>query len=181
MPNFYFSWVSRESEPVVERIAAACATFLEGKCVLGKERDGFVPEKIKNSLARCDALFVVIGEESSASEGSGGRIVDRLKDQLKEESGEWAEGLLVIGKIHSPGLVVLRSAEVELIPIVGKRCILPLNQIDFIKEGRWLPGKFVWGKRAFNFQTSIRRPLAFAVAESIGARWSVALRNRVAR
>jgi len=113
--------------------------------------------------------------------GVVGRRVDRLKDQLKEESGEWAEGLLVIGKIHSPGLVVLRSAEVELIPIVGKRCILPLNQIDFIKEGRWLPGKFVWGKRAFNFQTSIGRPLAFAVAESIGARWSVALRNRVAR
>ena len=78
MPTFYFSWISRESEQVVERIAAACETFLEGKCVLGRERDGFVPEKIKNSLARCDALFVVIGEESSASEGSGGRIVDRL-------------------------------------------------------------------------------------------------------
>ncbi|GEM_PF-1146166 len=81
MSTFYFSWVSRESEPVVEKIAAACETFLEGKCVLGRERDGFVPEKIKNSLARCDALVVVIGEESSASESSGGRIVDRLLDE----------------------------------------------------------------------------------------------------
>ena len=78
MPTFYFSWVSRKSEPVVERIAAACATFLEGKCVLGSERDGFVPEKIKNSLAHCDALFVVIGEESSTAEKSDGPIGDRL-------------------------------------------------------------------------------------------------------
>jgi len=75
MPTFYFSWVSRESEQVVERLAAACESFLEGKCVLGGERDGFVSKKTKKSLAHCDALFVVI-------EGGSGSLID---DQLLNE------------------------------------------------------------------------------------------------
>ena len=79
MPTFYFSWVSRESEPVVERLAAACESFLEGKCVLGRERDGFVSEKTKKSLAHCDALFVVIEGESSG--GSGSLIDDQLLNE----------------------------------------------------------------------------------------------------
>ncbi len=49
MPTFYFSWVSRKSEQVVERLAAACESFLEGKCVLGGERDGFVSKKLKKA------------------------------------------------------------------------------------------------------------------------------------
>lgn len=48
-------------------------------------------------------------------------------------------------------------------------------------DGRWLPGKYVWGKRAFNIQTPLCQPLAFAVAESIGARWSPILRDGAAR
>ena len=79
MPTLYFSWVSRESEPVVERLAAACESFLEGKCVLGGERDGFVSEKTKKSLAHCDALFVVIEGESSG--GSGSLIDDQLLNE----------------------------------------------------------------------------------------------------
>ncbi len=81
MSMFYFSWVSRESEPVVERLTTACESFLEGKCILGSERDGFVPEKIKKSLAVCDALFVVIEGESSSTERSESLIGDRLLNE----------------------------------------------------------------------------------------------------
>ncbi len=81
MPTFYFSWVSREYEPVAERIAAACESFLEGKCVSGGERDGFVREKTKKILADCDALFVVIGAESSSTGRSETFTSDRLLNE----------------------------------------------------------------------------------------------------
>jgi len=110
--------------------------------------------------------------------GFVGRRVNALKDQFKEGPNEWAEGLLVINKIECPGLVILRSSELEWVPIVGERCILPFSKIIFYKEGHWLPEKYVWGKRAFNFHTLTHKRLAFAVPESIGARWSVLLRNR---
>ena len=110
--------------------------------------------------------------------GAVGRRVEALKDQFRDGPDEWAEGLLVIGKIECPGLVVMRCSELELVPIVGKRFILPFSEIVMFKEGRWLPGKFVWGKRAFNFGVPSKKRLAFAVAESIGAQWSARLRNR---
>jgi hypothetical protein len=113
--------------------------------------------------------------------GAVGRQVENLKRNLQDDDGELAEGLLVIGKVHSPGVVVLRDNEVELIPIVGARRTIALDEIDSIGEGRWLPGKFVWGKRAFTINASIWEPLAFAVPESIGARWSPILGARGVR
>ncbi|MFC1685209.1 hypothetical protein ACFL0R_07050 [Pseudomonadota bacterium] len=116
--------------------------------------------------------------------GAVGRRVASLKTQFQGEKGELTESLLVIGNIQSPGVVILRKSEVELAPIVGRRCAIPLDQITAIKEGGWLPGKYVWGKRAFILTASTAHPkrLAFAVPESIGERWSVTLnygaRNR---
>ena len=113
--------------------------------------------------------------------GSVGRRVEDLKRQHRDDQGEIAEGLLVIGQVQSPGIVVLRPAELELIPIVGDRCRIDLREIESVGEGRWLPGKWVWGKRAFSFSAAVWRPLAFAVPESIGVRWSSMLRARDAR
>jgi len=81
MSMFYFSWISPELEPLVEKLAAACESFLEGECVLEKQRDGFVQDNIKKSLARCDALFVVIGGESSSAEQSGLPVDNRLLNE----------------------------------------------------------------------------------------------------
>jgi tetratricopeptide (TPR) repeat protein len=78
MTTFYFSWVTRESEPVIKRLAAACESFLEVKYVLARQSDGFAPGKIKKCLAYCDALFVVIGEGPSPAERSKSLIGDRL-------------------------------------------------------------------------------------------------------
>jgi len=84
--------------------------------------------------------------------------------------------MCVIGKIHSPGLVILRNSELDLVPIVGERRTLSLTDTKLVGEGRWLPGKYVWGKRAFTFNANASHPLAFAVAESVGARWSEVFR-----
>jgi hypothetical protein len=110
--------------------------------------------------------------------GAVGRKVERLKEDFKECHDEWAEGLLVVDKMECPGLVLMRNSELELVPILGPRYILPFSDIVIFKEGRWLPGKFVWGKRSFNFGVQSKKRLAFAVAESIGAHWSVILHNR---
>lgn len=107
--------------------------------------------------------------------GFVGNKVTALKEKNARHQGEMAEGLLVIGGIQSPGIVIMRTNEIELIPIVGKSCKIPFDAIRSTKEGRWLPGKFVWGKLAFNFDTTLEKRLAFAVAESVGKRWSPTL------
>jgi hypothetical protein len=101
-----------------------------------------------------------------------GNKVALLRQKHIGDSGEVAEALLVIGAIQSPGLAILRARELVLAPIVGDACTIPLSDIEVLREGRWLPGKYVWGKRAFIVKTSLQMRLAFAVAESIGARWS---------
>ena len=73
---------------------------------------------------------------------------------------------------------MLRDSELEFVPIVGKRRIIALSEIESIGEGRWLPGKFVWEKRAFTLGASVWQPMAFAVAESVSVRWSPILRAR---
>jgi hypothetical protein len=109
---------------------------------------------------------------------SVGRRVEDLKDQFRRESGEMMEGLLVVGRRQSPGIIILHSSGLELIPIVGDRCTVRFDQILSVHEGRWLPGKFVWGKRAFILGTTQPRRIAFAVAESVGMRWSDRLQAR---
>ena len=109
--------------------------------------------------------------------GAAGRRVEELKSALQSEA-ELAEALLVIGKVHSPGVVALRDTELVLVPSVGNRRKVSLDEVESIGEGRWLPGKFVWGKRAFTLNASVLEPLAFAVPESVGARWSTIFRTR---
>ena len=121
---------------------------------------------------------ILVGAVLYLTFGGAGRRVENLKRELQNEPGDMAEGLLVIGKVHSPGIAVLRESELVLAPIVGERRVFPLETIDVIGEGRWLPGKYVWGKRAFTLNASSMKPLAFAVPESVGARWSPILRNR---
>ena len=104
--------------------------------------------------------------------GNVGGRVNALKCGFAGEEADLAEALIVIGKIHSPGIVILRNNELDLVPIVGERRTISLTDTKLVGEGRWLPGKYVWGKRAFTFNSAALNPLAFAVPESVGARWS---------
>ena len=104
--------------------------------------------------------------------GNVGQRVEQLHQVNHGKAGEIAQGLIVIGKVQSPGVIIKNETELELIPIVCKPRLIPLHQLSVFKEGRMLPGKFVWGKRAFIFNPIDGTRLAFAVAEDIGARWS---------
>lgn len=109
--------------------------------------------------------------------GSVGRRVEKLKQEFKGREGEVTEGLIVMGKLQSPGIVILRENEIELVSITGEQRQLKLADIKLIGEGCWLPGKYVWGKRVYTFSSNILNPLAFAVPESIGIAWSPKLRE----
>ena len=109
--------------------------------------------------------------------GVVGSKVDALHRELSTRDGEAVESLMVIGRVQSPGIAILHDADLTLVPIVGQRRTISLTDITILKQGRWLPGKFVWGKEAFILSTPQDKRLAFAVAESVGRRWARALRG----
>ena len=108
---------------------------------------------------------------------SVGRRVVTLKEQYRDANGDLAESLMAIGKMHSPGIVIFGKSQIEFVPIVGEVVCIENPAETLVGEGRWLPGKYLWGKRVFTFRSEMRNPLAFAVAESVGARWSSALKR----
>ena len=79
--------------------------------------------------------------------------------------------------MQSPGIAILHDAELTLVPIVGQRRTISRTDITILRRGRWLPGKYVWGKEAFILSTPQDKRLAFAVAESVGRRWARTLRG----
>jgi hypothetical protein len=115
---------------------------------------------------------VVAGVVFRLMYGVVGKKVTKLKAEYRGDPGEVVEGLLVVGIIQAPGIAILRSDELELVPIAGKGYTIPLNELEVFKEGHMLPGKYVWGKRAFILKSHLKKRLAFAVEESIGERWS---------
>jgi hypothetical protein len=106
-----------------------------------------------------------------------GKKVSVLMSCKSALNGEAVESLLVIGKIQSPGIAILRPDVLILIPIVGRRRKYKLENILSIKQSNWLPGKFVWGKTAFHLQTTGTTKIAFAVSESVGELWCSKLRQ----
>ena len=121
---------------------------------------------------------VVAGVVFRLMYGVVGKKVNKLKAEYIGDPGEVVEGLLVVGMIQAPGIAILRSDELELVPIAGNGYTIPLNELEVFKEGHMLPGKYVWGKRAFILKPNLKKRLAFAVEESIGERWSRIFANK---
>jgi len=68
MPTVYLSLWSAESEPAGQKIADHIQSFLNKDSVLiGDTREGFIPQMIRDGLARCKVLVVVIVEETDSS------------------------------------------------------------------------------------------------------------------
>jgi len=109
--------------------------------------------------------------------GIVGKKIEDLKKKYDDEKGEMEESLMVIGNIHSPGIVILQEETIILVPLAGNLLILSLENISEIKEGKWLPGKYLFGKKVFTFNYPDTGRVAFAVAETTGSRWSEYLRN----
>ena len=80
---------------------------------------------------------IVVGAVLYSVYGNVGHRVDALKAEFIENDCEIAEALIVIGKIHSPGIVVLKNSEHELVPIVGERRTISLADTKLVGEGQW--------------------------------------------
>lgn len=117
-------------------------------------------------------LGIPIGVGLRLMFGTAGRKVQYLKQKYESDDGEVLESLMAIGKTESPGLAILRDSELELVPIVGDGVTIPLEKLRVFKEGRMLPGKYVWGKRAFILSPYKLRRVSFAIAQSRAESWS---------
>ncbi len=106
-----------------------------------------------------------------------GRRVARLEKELSTRPGEVAEGLLFIGSLQAPGVVLCTDSALLLAPIAGKRMSVPLTDIQSLHKGSWLPGKYVWGKRVFTLTTPGHRRAVFAVTEPVARRWELRLKH----
>ena len=99
------------------------------------------------------------------------RKVRGLRESLAGEEGEMAEGLANIGSVQGPAIVIMKETELVLVPLVGKRLNVPLDDIESVREAGNMHGKgFLW-KRAFLVKAPQNKRIAFAVAPSVAGRW----------
>lgn len=87
MPALYFTSCSPHSEPLVQRIVDDSESFLEQKCFLKTGGHTFDQGEIRDHLASCDALIVIINEEAiplreSPLSGKENRVMERVRFEL---------------------------------------------------------------------------------------------------
>jgi len=86
MLTLYFSLWSEDSEPLVQKIAAECESFLEAECVWGRDDEPFAPGKIRDRLSRCDVLIVVVSNAAASSTASSlPHNESLLKERIRAE------------------------------------------------------------------------------------------------
>jgi hypothetical protein len=101
-----------------------------------------------------------------------GRKVVALKREYASKAGELAECLSQIGYIEAPGIAIFDGSNFKIVQIVGREALIPFSEIESVRVGRRMPGKYLFGKRAFVFRTKQYKRISFAVPESIGRKWS---------
>ena len=112
-------------------------------------------------------ICVIVGPMYSYA----GRKVRALSESLTGEEGDVAEGLAHIGSIQGPAIVIMKETELVLVPLVGKRLSVPLDEIESVREAGNMYGKgFLW-KRAFLVKAPQNKRIGFAVAPSVASRW----------
>ncbi len=65
MPKLYFSVCVATSQALTEKVAAECETLWQAECVVQDENAQASEKSIRETLASCDALIVVIGNGPS--------------------------------------------------------------------------------------------------------------------
>ena len=115
-------------------------------------------------------LFIPVGVVFWLNYAAIGKKVAVLMNCKSAQNGEAVESLLVIGNKQSPGIAILRSDVLILIPVTGRRRKYKLENILSVKHSHCLPGKFIWEKTVFHLQTS-GTAIAFAIPESVAKRW----------
>ncbi len=75
--RLYFSLCSQDAESLARKMVAECEAFLEGECLLIQEDESFPPEEVHQHLLHCDALILVIGEDTPS-----GRFQERVRMEI---------------------------------------------------------------------------------------------------
>lgn len=114
-------------------------------------------------------LLALVGLPIGAAYGIVGGKVRSLKRSLSAEGGETVESLIVIDRLQSPGVAVLRETELVLVPIAGTRRAVAFGDIRSVRSVRVFNGKTLVGKRWLVLSTSPR--LGFALPEQLAMLW----------
>ena len=109
--------------------------------------------------------------------GTIGKKIAALSQSLTKHSGKIAQGLIVNGVIQSPGIVIMREKEIDLVPIAGERLVVPLDSVAAVREVKWFNGSRLWGKTGFWLDVPDQSRLGFAIGATIATQWSKRLRN----
>lgn len=107
--------------------------------------------------------------------GIAGKKVQVLKESFSNEDGEMQESLIVIGKIQSPGIVILKESKLRLIPIVGKEVALDTQTIKFVRMVSYFNGKSLIWKQWLVLST--QPVLGFALPEPVANQWFTRLNS----
>jgi len=117
----------------------------------------------------------VIGIIFAGMYGWVGLRIERLRAANPFPTGEVVEGLVLQGVSQSPGLAVLHSKRLELIPIVGRRTSIALDDIATVSEVRWFNGIRLWWKKGFLLVLRNGQRVGLAVSEFYAHRWRALL------
>ncbi len=109
--------------------------------------------------------------------GAVGKKVDALARRYRSEPGDVEIGLLVVGKMEAPGVVIKKNSELILHQITGEPYVAPIAELELLRNGNMLPGKYLWGKRGFIFEPHKGTRLAFGIAEPVDQYWADAFRR----
>lgn len=91
---------------------------------------------------------------------------------------ESAESLIVHGVEQSPGVAVLRQAELLLARLEGEPIAVALEDIRGVEHVTWLNGRKLWGKKGLVLETISHGKVGLALPRSIGERWAKRLKRR---
>jgi tRNA A-37 threonylcarbamoyl transferase component Bud32 len=113
----------------------------------------------------------LVGIGFAINYGLVGLKLRRVKASLPRPTGEVAEALMFRRPFESPGLAVLHSDRLELIPIAGAPITVILRDIATVSEVRWFNGTRLWWKRGFVLDLAGGQRVGVAVPEPFRRRW----------
>ncbi len=124
-------------------------------------------------------LFISLaGIFAGAVYGTVGKKVATLREEANTQEGDAAESLIVNGIIQSPGIAIMKSETIELIPIVGKAVTVNISEILEVKETKFFNGKSLIGKSGFWVRMPGKARIGFAIPNPVAQKWRPSLLQR---
>ncbi|MFH1727951.1 MAG: hypothetical protein ABIA04_05995 [Pseudomonadota bacterium] len=95
-----------------------------------------------------------------------GKKVEALKLRVTNKEANILESQILIGKIQTPGIIVLNENSLRLIPLWRDELLINKENLKSYKKSKWLGSKYLPFKECFVCQLSDGRYVSFGLGES---------------